>query len=212
MKDLNRDLQVYCSERINEFELISDVRKKLLKEIAQYISYCIQNSVDLNLCFICTHNSRRSLFGQLWSQVAAKWIQLDDFRAYSGGTEATAANERAIASLRRSGFIINNQSTVNKLNPRYVVKLADHADEMIVFSKVYTHPDNPEDDFAAIMVCSDAEQSCPFIPGAEKRFYLPYDDPKEFDGTAFEIEKYDERSKQIAREMLYLFMNVNMSL
>jgi hypothetical protein len=32
-----------------------------------------------------------------------------------------------------------------------------------------------------------------------------YDDPKDFDGTLQEEAKYDERTRQIAREMLYLF-------
>ena len=43
--------------------------------------------------------------------------------------------------------------------------------------------------------------SFPALPCA----WPPYDDPKAFDDTPAEAEKYDERSQQIAREMLYIF-------
>jgi len=36
------------------------------------------------------------------------------------------------------------------------------------------------------------------------RFALPYDDPKQSDGTPTEVKTYDERCRQIAREMLYM--------
>ena len=55
------------------------------------------------------------------------------------------------------------------------------------------------------MVCSDADEACPFVPGAELRLSMPYDDPKAFDGTPMEEAKYDERSRQIAREMFFAF-------
>ena len=58
------------------------------------------------------------------------------------------------------------------------------------------------------MTCSDADENCPFIPGAEKRIPLRYDDPKEFDDTPLEAQKYDERSRQIAAEMFYLFSKI----
>ena len=45
------------------------------------------------------------------------------------------------------------------------------------------------------------------IPGSEKRISLPYEDPKVFDNSTQESEKYDERSLQIAMEMKYVFNN-----
>jgi len=79
---------------------------------------------------------------------------------------------------------------------------------MECFSKVYAAAPNPQADFLAVMTCSDADAACPQVKGATKRFSLPYDDPKVFDGTAEEVFKYDERCQQIAREMFYLFSNV----
>ena len=55
------------------------------------------------------------------------------------------------------------------------------------------------------MVCSDAEENCPFIPNAEMRISTTYDDPKAFDNTPQQDATYDERSAQIAREILYMF-------
>jgi hypothetical protein len=43
------------------------------------------------------------------------------------------------------------------------------------------------------------------VPGALKRFATPYEDPKAFDGTPDEARMYDERCRQIARELLYVF-------
>jgi len=37
---------------------------------------------------------------------------------------------------------------------------------------------------------------------------LPYQDPKAFDNTAQQNEKYDERCRQIAREMFYVFSQI----
>ena len=59
------------------------------------------------------------------------------------------------------------------------------------------------------MTCSQANANCPFIPGAEKRIPITYEDPKEFDNTPQQIKKYQERSNQIATEMLYVFSQIN---
>ena len=40
--------------------------------------------------------------------------------------------------------------------------------------------------------------------GADRRFAIPYEDPKVADGTDAEAARYDERSLQIAAEMLYV--------
>jgi hypothetical protein len=73
------------------------------------------------------------------------------------------------------------------------------------FSKVYSDLSNPQRDFCAVMVCSQADGACPLVAGAALRLAIPYDDPKAFDDTPNETQKYDDRCQQIAREMLYLF-------
>lgn len=212
MEKFNIQLHDYCEKRISEFDLIEAERKKQLEDIAIYILSKQNADQECNLNFICTHNSRRSHLGQIWSQTAAYWYGVERVETFSGGTEATAVNIRAVAALIRAGFIIENLNDVTVENPKYLVKSGPDAKVESLFSKVYDHPVNPLKDFIAILLCSDADKNCPVIPGADRRFYLPYDDPKMFDNIKKESEKYDESCQHIAREMLYLFNNVNMSL
>jgi hypothetical protein len=93
-------------------------------------------------------------------------------------------------------------------NPHYKVKLSDSL-ELLCFSKKYNDEQNPSGDFIALMTCDDADQKCPFIPGARLRVALKYNDPKIFDGTAQQLEGYVERIKQIATEQLFLFSLLN---
>ena len=60
-----------------------------------------------------------------------------------------------------------------------------------------------------MMTCSHADENCPLVIGAAARISITYDDPKEFDGTAEEEVKYQERVHEIGREILYAFANVN---
>ena len=50
-----------------------------------------------------------------------------------------------------------------------------------------------------------------FISGAEKRIPITFEDPKEFDNTPQQAEKYEERSLQIASEMFYVFSQIKKS-
>ena len=58
------------------------------------------------------------------------------------------------------------------------------------FSKRYDDDFNPENDFTAILTCSSADKDCPYIPGANKRIALTYEDPKTFDNTPQQREMY----------------------
>ena len=59
------------------------------------------------------------------------------------------------------------------------------------------------------MTCSQADGGCPFIVGAEKRIPVTFEDPKVFDNTAQQAEKYKERSLQIATELFYVFSQIS---
>ena len=142
---------------------------------------------------------------QVWAATFAALHEMHVVTCFSGGTEATAFNPRAVAALRRAGFRITGPDGPN---PHYNVTFADSTAGVEAFSKTFDDPPNPQSDFAAVMTCSDADENCPFIPGAT-RFSLPYDDPKEADGTPAETERYDERVRQIGVEMLYLFSSAS---
>lgn len=198
---LNDQLQSYCKALEGEFALIPEGRQQELAQLGDYIAKKIKGGEAAKLTVICTHNSRRSHIGQLWLAAAATYYGVEGLTTYSGGTEATAFNPRAVAAMRRAGFGIAGNET--EKNPRYTATLGEGLGEITLFSKKYDDPFNPQEGFAAIMVCSDADEACPFIPGAEKRFAIRYDDPKASDGTAAEAATYDERCRQIGREMLF---------
>ncbi|MFK8163277.1 MAG: low molecular weight phosphatase family protein [Lewinella sp.] len=183
-----------------EADLIPEPRNKELAILANYLKKKESHPVHLN--FICTHNSRRSHLGMIWAAVAAAHYGVENVYTYSGGTEATAFNPRAISALKRAGFKIVNPGGAN---PHYQVSFSENESPLVCFSKEYNHPDNPSKDFAAIMTCSDADENCPLILGASFRLPLTYEDPKVADDTPFEAERYDERVAQIGQEVLYAF-------
>lgn len=190
----------------NSFGVIPKQRKELLKETAQYISNKLNQSEEVNLIFICTHNSRRSHISQVWAQTAAEYYDIPNIKCYSGGTEATAFNPRAVKAMQKVGFRIEKKD--DSENPVYLVDYSDNKEPLKCFSKVYSDEFNPQNDFAAIMTCSDADENCPVVLGAEARFPIRYDDPKVYDNTDQEEKKYSERVKQIGAEILFLFSNI----
>ncbi len=200
-------IQSYCDHLSKEFDLIPKERKKLLEKITYYISQKNQLNEPVQLVYICTHNSRRSHFGQVWAQVAAHYYKVTRVTAYSGGTEATAFNINAIDALKRAGFEITPISV--EKNSTYHVSFAENTEPILCYSKVYNDSENPQKEFAAIMTCSEAEENCPFIPGAELRVGTTYEDPKRFDNTPLQDAAYDERCRQIALETLYIFSKLN---
>lgn len=196
-------IKKYTDELVQQFDLIPQDRKETLCKIADYIASKKEQNHPINLIYVCTHNSRRSHFGQVWAHVASAYYGVKNVHTFSGGTEATAFNSNAINSLKRVGFRVEQLDA--STNPRYHVFHDDSQKPSVCFSKVYDHQENPTSAFAAIMTCSDAEENCPFIPGVELRIGTTYNDPKEFDNTPLQDEKYDERCKQIALETLFVF-------
>lgn len=200
-------LLTFCQTLTNEFDKIPLGRKQLLEKIAGYIITRMNENKPVQLVYICTHNSRRSHFGQIWSRVAAAYYNKNQVCSFSGGTESTALNINAVNALKRVGFHITTTEAGN--NPVYEVKFGTPEAPIACFSKIYNHAVNPQTGFAAIMTCSEAEENCPFIPGADFRIATPYDDPKSADGTNAQDVTYDERCKQIARETFYMVSKLN---
>ena len=180
---------------------IQDEHRESLDKIAAYIREKQEKKEKCEIIFICTHNSRRSHLAQIWAQTAAENFELKNIVTYSGGTEATAFNPRAIAALERAGFNIENPGGDN---PHYLVKFSEKGKAMECFSKKYSDVFNPQKGFLAVMVCDNADEACPVVAGAEARISLPFSDPKKSDGTAEEAATYDARSMQIAVEMYYV--------
>jgi len=185
---------------------ISKERKTILQPLIDLVQLKVTNKSRVNLNFICTHNSRRSHLSQVWAQVMASYFEIDNVYSYSGGTEATALFPMVAKTLENTGFKIEMLS--NGTNPVYSIKYSKNAHPVIGFSKTFDAQFNPILEFTAIMTCSNADKGCPFIAGAEKRIPITYEDPKAFDNTPQQLEKYNERSLQIATELKYVFSNI----
>lgn len=187
-----------------DFSLLSEERKTVLTELINYIQQQRNAGKEVHLNFICTHNSRRSQLSQIWAQTAAYYYGINA-QCYSGGVEVTAFNERAVESIKRSGFKVEKSG---EGNPKYAVYFANDASPLLAYSKIYDDTANAKIGFAAIMTCAHADDNCPYIPGADKRIPIRYNDPKAFDDTPLEALKYDERSKEIANELFYTFSQI----
>lgn len=202
---LSPEITTYLDAREAEFDLISSERRKALAELSQFIETERSAGRAIQLVFVCTHNSRRSHMSQLWAAAAAERYGID-LTTYSGGTEATAFNPRAVASLKRAGFEI--EQTTRGSNPIYHVRMGESIQPITCFSKIYNGAPNPSEDYGAVMVCDQADETCPFVVGMAGRFAIPFVDPKVSDNTPAEAETYDARCAQIAREMLYVMSQV----
>lgn len=192
-------------EKISKTTL-SEERKEVVQPLIDYIQNKVNHQEEIQLNFICTHNSRRSHLSQIWAQTMAFHFNIKNVFCYSGGTEATAMFPKVGETLVNQGFQIQQLS--QDQNPIYAVKFDANQHPIICFSKTFDDAFNPNNEFAAIMTCSSADAGCPFIAGAEKRFPIRYDDPKAFDGTEQMDAKYAERSLEIASEMYSIFSKI----
>lgn len=187
----------------NEAHLIPDSRKEQLHELAEVVLEKLKKEGNVSLNFICTHNSRRSQLAELWFRTAAAWYGVNGVYTCSGGTESTAFNHRMVAAVERAGFDV--KKIVSGKNPKYILQSGpDDNNYFVMFSKKYNESYNPASGYIAVMVCSQADEGCPVVFGADARVSLPYEDPKNFDDTPDESKAYDEKVREIGREMLYV--------
>lgn len=191
---------------ILSLQVISDERKVVLAPLINYIQSKVDSKSPIRINFICTHNSRRSHLAQIWMQVAASYYGISDFTSYSGGIEQTAMYPMVATVLEQQGLEVFKIAEGE--NPIYSIKYGDNELPIIGFSKKYDAAFNPSGDFAAVMTCSQADEGCPFITGAERRIPIAYEDPKVFDGTEKEQTAYFNRSLEIAAEMFYVLSQI----
>ncbi len=99
--------------------------------------------------FLCTHNSARSQMaeGLLRALAGAR------FEIHSAGTEATVVRPLAIRAMEEIGVDISGQES--KTLERYLGEPFDYV----------------------ITVCDDANEACPFFPGAKNRLHWSFEDP-----------------------------------
>ena len=105
--------------------------------------------------FLCTHNSARSQMAEGLLRALAG----DRFEAMSAGTEVTHVRPLAIRAMRELGVDISGQES--KTLDRYLREPFDYV----------------------ITVCDDANEACPFFPGAANRLHWSFEDPSRAKGS-----------------------------
>jgi arsenate reductase len=183
---------------------IPSKRKEILDQIVGSIKTCQENNQPVQLMFVCTHNSRRSQFGQIWALILADFYGVG-LTAYSGGTEVTKVHPTVIDVFKRLGVDITPVD--NEKNQKY--RLSIGGVKHPIYSKLYDDKSNPSKDFIAVMTCSEAAENCPYIHGCLNRIPLSYEDPKVYDGTEDEFDAYQKTSDKIIMELAYVFIQLN---
>ncbi|CAM1372614.1 low molecular weight phosphatase family protein [Tenacibaculum xiamenense] len=201
----NINTKVFFENAKNSLHLTEE-RKDLLLEIADTISDEYFDRKKLNINFICTHNSRRSQFAQVWAFFAVNYFELPNFFTFSSGTEATAFHRNTVRALQHAGFEFNVDDFSHQ-NPKYLVSFKGCKEPLSAFSKTLENPIN-QFPYIAITTCDSADENCPFIPDAIHRFHLPYTDPKASDKTDNTKETYISTSKKIAGEIYFIFEEI----
>ncbi|MDO3693395.1 hypothetical protein QVZ41_00850 [Wenyingzhuangia sp. chi5] len=181
-------------------------RETLLENIANKIVKTIHKKGEVNINFICTHNSRRSQFAQVWAYYAMEYYGIDNASSFSSGTSATSFYNGTLKALEEAGFKFSLEEFSHK-NPKYLINYIGAKKEVLGYSKVIDDPIN-QTPFIAITTCGNADENCPVILEASARFHLPYKDPKWSDDEENEKEVYLNTSKKIAGEMGLLFKKV----
>ena len=197
-------LVTYLS-KLNTLE-VSVQRQEALSPLRNLLKERLAGEAPVEITFICTHNSRRSHFGQVWMQVLAAEAGFRHIKTYSGGTEATACNPRTIQALRAAGFEIAPSTETE--NPHYHIRFSEELPGIEAWSKVYADAANPQAGYIAIMTCDSANEACPVVFGASARIPILYEDPKKFDDTPQEAAAYAERCRQIATEMKWVLEGI----
>jgi hypothetical protein len=200
-------LRAHADYLATTFDMIDPLHRDAGEKLARWIAANYEPGKPLHVTVVCTGNSRRSILGSSMGNLAAAYYGLPEVRFHSGGTAPTAFNPRTVFALKAIGFEVEptgkeaERGEPKTENPVYRVSWGDGL-ETLEFSKCHGDATNPQSGFAALTVCSEADEACPFVKGATLRVSMPYLDPKIYDGGAYEAAKYAERRDDIGRLML----------
>ncbi|PJZ71440.1 hypothetical protein CH373_02780 [Leptospira perolatii] len=210
MNELFSKINEYLKKIESNGKEITTERKEILKSLAFKVQESLHDKGKANLVFVCTHNSRRSQLAQALGACIPQFYDIPGVKSFSGGTEVTEIYPTVISCLENVGYRIENEGPPR--NPKYSFRWAEGGPALMGFSKKISDATNPNSEFIAVMVCSDADSSCPYVPGAESRVSLPYNDPKKSDGTSDEEQKYSETRDLISKELSFVFKLVKENL
>jgi len=138
-----------------------------------------QAMTKTRVLFLCTHNSARSQM----AEGLLRHLGEDRFEAHSAGTEATRVRPLAVRAMDEIGVDISAHES--ETLGRYLSESFDHV----------------------ITVCDEANEACPFFPGAAERLHWSFPDPSKAQGTEEErLEVFrrvrDDIEDRIRRELI----------
>lgn len=128
---------------------------------------------------LCTHNSARSQM----AEGLLRHLAGERFEVESAGTEATRVNSFAIEAMREVGVDISSHTS--KTLDRFLAETWDYV----------------------ITVCDNANESCPFFPGAAARLHWSFEDPSAAKGSDEERLAEFRRIRDQIRARLEAFVN-----
>ena len=216
-KRLSPKVVAHADYLTTSFDLIDNPHREAGETLADWIARHYKPEQPLQVTVVCTGNSRRSILGATMGNIAASYYGMPEVRFHSGGTAPTAFNPRTIACLKEIGVEVEPTGSEaprgepKTANPIYKIRWGQSSEpalETTEFSKTYFDASNPQQGFAALMVCGEADAACPFVKGASLRVSMPYLDPKIYDDSKYEAAKYAERRDDIGRLMLNVMMQV----
>ncbi len=144
-------------------------------------------SKSLNVLFLCTHNSARSIL----AEAMLNHLGNGRFKAYSAGSsprENQQPNPLALDVLRRVG--VSTESLRSKTWDEFATPDAPHMDLVIT-------------------VCDNAAgEVCPFWPGQPATAHWGYADPSETEGTSEQKEAAFRATLLAIRRRLELLVNL----
>jgi hypothetical protein len=200
-------LNEYVRDFPREFRKIPEDRRFRLNEMVYFLEEQRQNNAPWQITFISTNESTIGQMAQAWSKAAAFYFGFQDFYSYSGGLNPNSISINTIVSLEKAGFIIY-KSNVNGLDV-YRVKYSYNLEPVVAFPKKLNHVKNPGSNFMAVVLDVNADLNINNIKGTYDRLFLEYEDPKGYEGSDLEMEKYQESCRKIAVEMFYVFSQLH---
>ena len=124
--------------------------------------------------FLCSHNSARSQM----AEGLLRHLAGERFEVMSAGTEATHIRPLAVRAMAESGVDISGQES--KTLKRYLGEPFDYV----------------------VTVCDQANEACPFFPGAKNRLHWSLEDPSQADGSEEEQLAIFRRVRDEIRERI----------
>ncbi len=144
------------------------------------------NAKPLNVLFLCTHNSARSIL----AEALLNHLGQGRFKAYSAGSsprENQRPNPLALETLAQAGLPVEG-----------------------LYSKSwdeFAKPDAPKMDLV-ITVCDNAAgEVCPYWPGQPATAHWGYADPSAVDGDDDKKREAFKQTLHLMRQRLYTFVN-----